>query len=138
MIKYILFFMVASLVVSTGATASEQLVVVAHTQAPLRSLEKHEIRNLFMGGMLDNLTPVAFAPGVKERLIFNTRIVGLTESRIQSYWAQMRFSGRSHPPVEVQTVDEMLDYLLQHEDCVGYLPAGMELPPSLSVIYQLQ
>lgn len=136
MIKYILFAMIVILTVSTGVKASEQIVVVAHLRTPLSSLEKHEIRNLFMGGVLDNLSPVTYVPGVKERLIFNTRILGLTESRIQSYWAQMRFSGRNHPPVEVKTIDEMLDYLLQHEGSVGYLPADKALPPPLTVIYK--
>ncbi|MBU2979637.1 hypothetical protein KO501_15500 [Alteromonas sp. C1M14] len=134
--KHILVALLVSLVVNVKVNASDEIVVVAHTLTSPPSLEKHEIRNLFMGGASDKLTPVMFVPGVKERLIFNTRVVGLTESRIQSYWAQMRFSGRNHVPVEVETVDDMLEYLLQHEGSVGYLPADISLPPQLTIIYK--
>lgn len=118
-----------------SANVSAQVVVVANLGEKNTSMEKAEIRNLFMGGIGGQLDPVTLSPGIRERHMFNTLIVGLTESRIQSYWAQMRFSGRNHEPVEVESVEAMLRYLLENEGSVGYLPADFPVPRSLTVLY---
>ncbi|GAC21788.1 hypothetical protein GARC_4851 [Paraglaciecola arctica BSs20135] len=48
-----------------------------------------------------DLRAIALPPESQTRVLFNTKMVGLTESRIQSCWAQMRFSGRKKPPTEL-------------------------------------
>ena len=129
--------LLVSAIYSTGSLADSQIMVVANVGAAPPALEKSEIRNLFMGGVSQlALHPVALTPGTRERLIFNTRIVGLTESRVQSYWAQMRFSGREKPPVEVDSVNAMIRYLLNNEGRVGYVPANTPLPAELTVLYK--
>lgn len=122
------------LLCSTAVKA--QVVVVANLGEENTSMKKADIRNLFMGGISGYLDPVTLSPGIRERHMFNTLVVGLTESRIQSYWAQMRFSGRNKQPVEVESVDAMLRYLMQHEGSVGYLPADYPIPQSLTVLYK--
>jgi hypothetical protein len=68
------------------------------------------------------------------RIDFNTKLVGLTESRIQAYWAQMRFTGRSKPPVEFRSTKEIIAYLLKEENAVAYLPADTKIPDELTVV----
>ena len=68
--------------------------------------------------------------------IFNAKIITLPESRIQSYWAQMRFSGRMTPPKEFDTLEAMLAYISNNKGAVGYIPAETELPEHLTVIYE--
>lgn len=130
-----LTLILALLMSSQPAKASDEIIVVAHLAEPAGTMQKHEVRNLFMGGASSGLEPVTLVPGAQTRLIFNARIVGLTESRIQSYWAQMRFSGRNKAPVQVQSVDAMMEYLLENQGSVGYLPADVTLPETLTVLY---
>jgi hypothetical protein len=47
----------------------------------------------------------------------------------------MKFSGRNKPPTSVDSVDEMISYLNENEASIGYLPEGVELPDSLTVIF---
>ena len=124
----------STLLTTLPALAANEIVVVANLPIPVK-MEKHEIRNLFMGGATSELEPVTLEPGTQERLIFNARVVGLTESRIQSYWAQMRFSGRNRAPVQVSTVEAMKQYLVENEGSVGYLPADTKVPENLTVLY---
>ena len=70
------------------------------------------------------------------RSIFNAKIITLPESRIQSYWAQMRFSGRMTPPKEYGTLEAMLAYIANNKGAVGYIPAETELLDHLTVIYK--
>ena len=128
----------ALLTLSGASFASERVVVVANIAQSSVTLTKSQVRDLFMSGTspeLLSLTPVSIAPGEQSRMIFNTRIIGLPESRIQAYWAQMRFSGRLTPPKEVKSAEQMLDYLRTNEGSVGYLPESTQLPEGLKVVY---
>ena len=59
----------------------------------------------------------------------------MAESRIQSYWAQMKFTGRLTPPEEVRNEREMLAYLTHNKGSIGYLTADTELPEDLVVLF---
>lgn len=69
------------------------------------------------------------------RVIFNTKVVGLTESRIQSYWAQMRFTGRRTAPKEIDGSKSIISYLESNEGAVSYLPEGSKIPDGLTILY---
>ena len=69
------------------------------------------------------------------RITFNTKFIGLTESRIQSYWAQIKFTGRGTPPLELPSVAEIIKYLQANPHIAAYLPDDIELPEDLTVIY---
>lgn len=115
--------------------SAEGVVVVANLDEPIK-LSREQVRNLYMGASLgQQLTPIALTPSNRLRLIFNTQVIGLSESRIQSYWAQMRFTGRSRPPQEVENEDDLLRELLSQPRTVGYWPASMPVPERLVVVY---
>ena len=82
-----------------------------------------------------DLQPVALPPGNRTRSLFNIKIVGLSDSRVQSYWAQMKFTGRRPPPQIVNSEKAMVQYLLDTPDSIGYLTADTDLPEDLIVIY---
>ena len=111
-----------------AAIAQDNIWVVANVS------ESSLANNSYTQGM--GLHPVAMAPGNRLRSIFNAKIITLPESRIQSYWAQMRFSGRMTPPKEFDTLEAMLAYISNNKGAVGYIPAETELPEHLTVIYE--
>lgn len=116
---------------------SNDVLVVANPTSALSSLSRSEIRQVFMGGTLSRkYEPVGLSVGDKTRIQFNTKVIGLTESRIQSYWAQLLFSGRSKAPKEFDEVNEILNYVATVDNAVGYVPAGTEIPSNLVVIYR--
>ncbi|TPV56865.1 hypothetical protein FJ444_13995 [Aestuariibacter sp. GS-14] len=116
---------------------SRDVVVVANVDNKDIRLDKRAVRNLFMGNAIDVLLePVSLPPETLTRAVFNTKVIGLTESRIQSYWSQMRFSGRSKPPREMQDIDDLLAYISTHKDTVAFFPADTPIPDHLTVVYQ--
>lgn len=130
-----LFFTALLSISATSANADNELLVVMNiAEAP--TLTKQQIRHVFMGGRLSRKYKAINLPsGHPLRIKFNTKIIGLTESRIQSYWAQMKFTGRSKPPIEVNSTEELLSRLVATEGSMAYLPAGLTLPQGLTVIY---
>lgn len=116
---------------------TESIVLVANTDNKNLTLEKWQARDLFMGNSGDiALEPVGLAPSLSLRTVFNTRVVGLTESRIQAYWAQMRFSGRNKPPKAFASEQEALNYVRQNKNTVTYISASQNIPPGLVIVYQ--
>lgn len=129
-------FCLLSLNVTTSFAKEHDIMVVANIDNTSVRLNKIDIRNLFMGNASDIvLEPVSLPPETLARAVFNTKVIGLTESRIQSYWSQMRFSGRSRPPKELPTVDELITYVSNHKDTVAFVPADAQIPSHLTVIY---
>jgi len=130
--------LLALLLISTFTSKAEGLIIVANTSNENIQVEKRQVRDIFMGNNSQlSLKPVALSPSSSVRFTFNTKIVGLTESRIQSYWTQMRFSGRKRPPEEFDTVEQLLEHVQENENTVTYIPVNTEIPQGLTVIYQI-
>ena len=113
------------------------VLVVANTAERDLKLTRIEVRNLFMGEASDlALDAIALPPDNLTRVLFNTKVMGLAESRIQAYWAQMRFSGRKQPPREFRNEAEALQYVLANEGAVGYFSQDTPLPEGLVILYR--
>lgn len=127
---------------SHSSFSSEQnyrLLIVANIDDPSIHLTRTEVRNLFMGSALKyDLHAVILPPESNTRVIFNTKVVGLTESRIQSYWAQMRFSGRKKEPKQIANEQEVIEYLMSHQGAITYLSAEASIPKELTVLLKIR
>jgi len=136
--KNLLFASLVSLVVSQHAISSNSIMVIANTQDASIEPTRQEIRNLFMGSVLSyDLKAITLPPENRARVLFNTKVVGLTESRIQSYWAQMRFSGRKTQPKELASEVLVIEYLQTHPGTVSYVSADAEIPNDLTILFQI-
>jgi hypothetical protein len=136
--KNLLFIYLIGLFFPHYAMSSDSIVVVANTQDTSIKPTRQEIRNLFMGNVISyDLRAVALPQKNQIRVLFNTKIIGLTESRIQSYWAQMRFSGRKTQPIEISSQTLVIAYLQAHPGTVSYISADMEIPVNLTVLFQI-
>jgi len=119
--------------------ARETILIVANIDDKALKLTRQEVRNIFMGGTSPyELTAIALPAENITRVLFNTRVVGLTESRIQSYWAQMKFSGRKRPPKELNSEQLVVSFLEDNQGAVGYLPAHVDIPSDLTVIFEMK
>jgi ABC-type phosphate transport system substrate-binding protein len=122
---------------ATYAQPSADIVVVANISGDLTTLSKNEIRQVFMGGTLSRkYHAVGLATGSKTRIMFNNKVIGLTENRIQSYWAQLVFTGRSEPPKEFDSIEGLINHLSSTKNAIGYLPADIPVPDNLVILYQ--
>lgn len=134
-----LTFLLATLVCSSTWAASpavSNIIVIGNLGSEQTTLSRDEVRNIYMGSNSKNLKPVALPPNNIARIIFNTKVIGLTESRIQSYWAQMRFTGRNKPPMELDTDTDIIHYLQKHPRAIGYTSVDTPIPSDLTIVYQ--
>jgi hypothetical protein len=121
-----------------AAPSANDLLVVANIDNAELSLSKQQVKSLFMGSLQGyDFIVATLPPSSLERVKFNTLVIGLTEERIQSYWAQMQFTGRKFPPKQIETISELLNFMEQTPGAVSYLPASIALPASLKVLYRV-
>ncbi|WP_158768320.1 hypothetical protein [Paraglaciecola sp. L1A13] len=138
MTKYLILFIFSCLIFIHDVSASTGVIVVANTADKSIKLNRQQVRNLFMGGAVPyELEAISLPSDNQTRVLFNTKVVGLTESRIQSYWAQMRFTGRKRAPKEMDSESSVLEYIENNVGAVGYLPEGTAIPDNLTVIYSI-
>jgi len=139
--KYLLLFITISLLFYSSVTLAEpqkvEILVIKNISNPAQALTKNQLRNIFLGRNNYSFEPVI--PPVKtiSRMVFNTKIIGLNESRIQSYYAQMRFSGRARPPKELKTVNDLIQYVVTHPKAITYVPKDTQLPEGIEIIYTI-
>ncbi|MFS1704883.1 hypothetical protein [Alteromonas sp. AMM-1] len=135
-------FMASILVIpvfTLQAQQDEHIIVITQLDTQLNNVNKTMLRNLYMGNLgLGDITPIALAPGELARSVFNVRVVGLTESRIQAYWAQMRFSGRKQRPIEASDPAEAILMVQSTVNTIAYVPAGTVLPKDVKIIFTSQ
>lgn len=137
--RQLVFFLLCFLLLVKSIGVAEAIVVVANTQDKSIHLSRQQVRNLFMGGSIPyDLKAIALPPENQVRVLFNTKVVGLTESRIQSYWAQMRFTGRKVAPKEIENESLVLEYLKNNEMSVGYLPSNTDIPSELTILFEIK
>lgn len=123
---------------SMSSVADDSQLLVVTDVKNIDKLSKNQIRQIYLeGGIQLPVKPLGFKSGDKFRSIFNTKIIGLTESRIESYWAQMKFTGRASPPKEFAKVEDLLGFLQNNSGFIAYLPSDIEVPDSLNVVYVL-
>ena len=110
--------------VGHSAIAAEHLVFTLKGEP--YQLSRQQIKQIFLGGRLEKngviLQPVIFSKGHPWRTVFNIRVMGLTESRLQSYWAQVKFTGKRTPPMQVDDFKQML-LLMQQPGVIGIAQA---------------
>jgi ABC-type phosphate transport system substrate-binding protein len=114
-----------------------EIVIVKNTNNPVKKISKSQLRNVFLGRNTFMFEPVIPPVQTITRIIFNTKIIGLNESRIQSFYAQMRFSGRDRPPKELPTNDDLLYYISTTQNAITYVPKGTALPDNVEIIYTI-
>ncbi|MCU4675797.1 hypothetical protein N7931_09140 [Catenovulum sp. 2E275] len=125
--------------VSPAFAVSELLIVTAKTHKI--ELTRQQIKQLYLGARLSidgmNLQPLALPVGNKWRTVFNTKVMGLNEARIQSYWAQMNFTGRRTAPAEINTVNKLVENVLAIPGTLAYLPDSQVDISKFHIVYRV-
>jgi ABC-type phosphate transport system substrate-binding protein len=122
------------LAVSLGATriafaGTDRFVLIVHPDNPIASVDRDFLRDAYLKKATDwshgeTIRPVDLSSRFEVREVFVREVLRKTPAQLRSYWNQQIFSGKGTPPVEADSIAEMLDYVASNPGAVGYLPAG--------------
>lgn len=135
--KRIYYSLILLLMAHCALAEVNNVKVIVHADSANVSMSQNILRNVFMGaGSTSGFEPINLPVEHPARVVFNTKIIGLTESRIQSYWAQMRFSGRAKQPVELPSTASVIAFIQENPNAMSYVPADTALPENVVVVFQ--
>jgi len=125
----------ALLIALTPSVATAQsFCIVVNAENPTGPLEPAEVAKIFLkksdgwphGGTPMPVDQVASSP-VREA--FSQRLFAKSTAAIKSFWQRNIFSGRNQPPPELASEEEVLAFIRDNSDAVGYVSASRELGP---------
>ncbi len=123
------------------ARADDSLVVVMGSTSGIDSLTREEVINIFLGRFrqLPNgqaALPVDQPSDPALLADFYQRLVNKKPAEIRAYWSRLVFSGKTAPPRQAKSQQDMLQWLSSNPGAVGYMRSD-ERPPQLKVVLTL-
>jgi ABC-type phosphate transport system substrate-binding protein len=127
------FFLLVGLVflVVEGMTSAQDtsFKVVVNAANPIASISKDELSKLFLKKSTTwknghEVVPVDQSERSPVRESFSRQIHDRAVAAIKSYWQQQMFSGRSTPPPTKSSDGELLSFVQQNPDAIGYISSS--------------
>ncbi|MBC3930246.1 hypothetical protein [Undibacterium curvum] len=125
MFKARLFLILFSLLLLCGRAHAE-LVVIANPYSGIDKLSKDEVINLYMGRTRKfanglSALPIDLKNAEHEKAQFYALLVGKEVAEINSYWARLRFSGQGSPPLQAESMEEVVRIVAENKAAIGYV-----------------
>lgn len=121
-----------ALAAAPAPAAAQEFVVIVNAANPVSSLTRGEVSKLFLRKVDhwqngESVLPVDLAQGQPTRESFTKQVHGKSVNAVLAYWQQQIFSGRSMPPVEKPSDEEVAAYVRANPDAIGYVSAAYRL-----------
>jgi len=114
------------LILQPIAESRADVVVIANPRSGIDRLSRDEVINIFLGRFRQlpsglSVQPVDLPATQPEKAIFYLRLVNKDLSEINAYWSRLVFSGRTSPPVQAKSTDDLLDFIAKTPGAIGYV-----------------
>ncbi|NRB39177.1 MAG: hypothetical protein HRU20_12025 [Pseudomonadales bacterium] len=134
-----LFFIVMGLL---PGVVNADLVIVVNEKNSTQELTMQQVRNIFLGRVLEfpngqAAIPVIQPEGSQDRRTFMRRLIHKSESQVNAYWARLMFSGNGSPPRELRDAEEMLNMVSLRPNMIGYMHAS-KVDHRGKIVFRLQ
>lgn len=106
--------------------AMADVVVVANPRSGIDRLSRDEVINIFLGRFRQlpsglSAQPVDLPATQPEKAIFYLWLVNKDLAEINAYWSRLIFSGRTTPPVQAKSTEDVIDFVAKTPGGIGYV-----------------
>ncbi len=106
------------------AISSADVAIIANKSTP--RLEKEYISRIYSAKIKvmpngKKVSPMDLPDGDKDRSVFYRHMSNKNEVQMRAYWSRLVFTGAGDPPVVVDDSEEVLSYIREHENAIGYV-----------------
>lgn len=117
----------SALILCANQSLAEDLLLVTHSDSNI-SISRDHLKRLFFGKIssLPNgrkVTAVVFTKNELQFQQFTKKYLGRTSQQIRSFWAKQLFTGKGTLPVQVKSMQEMIELVSSSDEYIGYIPA---------------
>lgn len=114
------------LILPLVAEAMADVVVVANPRSGIDRLSRDEVINIFLGRFRQlpsglSVQPVDLPATHPEKATFYLRLVNKDLAEINAYWSRLVFSGRTEPPVQAKSTEDLVEFIAKTPGAIGYM-----------------
>ena len=103
------------------------IAVIVNPASGVDSMSREEVSHLFLG-RIKHLSPGVTAvviDSTPQREAFYQSLVGRGITEIDAYWARLRFSGRTQPPLRLGDANAVLERVAHERGAIGYVDSAL-------------
>jgi hypothetical protein len=120
-------------------TEDAGFVIIVNQSNPANELQASQLSKIFMKRVVTwvggaEIMPVDQLAESQVRRAFSEAIHGKPTAPIVAYWQQQIFSGRSIPPPERRSDEEVILYVQENQNAIGYVSGLAKLGSGVKVI----
>jgi len=99
------------------------IVVIVNVNNSTDAMSAREVRKLFLGKSrkLPDGSRAVLVSNQPIQTRFNRSALGKKDSQVKSAWSRLQFSGRAKPPVVISNPAEVVRFVSENENAVGYV-----------------
>jgi ABC-type phosphate transport system substrate-binding protein len=121
-----------SLLASSALAEERAYRLVAHPSNPTVSVDRRFLADAFLKKVTrwptgERLRPVDLSAESLARKRFSDDVLNRSVPAVKSYWQQQIFSGRDVPPPELDSDEQVLQYVLKNPSALGYVSAAADV-----------
>jgi ABC-type phosphate transport system substrate-binding protein len=120
---------------AVGASGSIPKVgyrVICNVNNPIDWVDRQFLEDVFLKKVRSwpgdrTIRPVDLEPRSPVRRQFTDEVLRRSVDSIRVYWQQRIFAGRELPPPEVETDEEVIQFVLRDRGAIGYVSGGITI-----------
>lgn len=121
-----------------GNASAAPIKIIVNTQNQTKEVSRKFLSEAFLKKIVfwengESIVPVDREFDADSRKEFSNRILNKSVTAVRSYWQQMIFSGQAIPPVELNSEDQVIQFVNTHVNAVAYIAETTVLKPKLKV-----
>ncbi|AOF81479.1 hypothetical protein BSY238_1775 [Methyloversatilis sp. RAC08] len=110
-----------------AAAAAHGIAVIVNPDSGIDSISREEVSHLFLGRIKHLLpgTPAVVIDTLPLRQAFYQALVRRGLPEIDAYWARLRFSGRTQPPMQIESAEMVIERVARDRNAIGYIDGAL-------------
>jgi len=116
---------------------AENFVVITHKDNPITTLNKSEIRSIYLKKRRfwdgTKLLALNLPPNHMLRQNFEKSILQMSASNIEMYWLKQHYKGH-RPPYRLESIKSVVLFIKKVKGAIGYIPESL-VDSNVKVIY---
>lgn len=133
--KYLIIFLIFILNINFAYCH----VIIVNKANPISKLSKSEIRNIYLGNTINwkdsrKIQIVDYNSESELREVFSDDFLYLSPNKVSMIWLKVTLSGKMSPPKILYKSKDVVKYISDNPDAIGYIDSSNDLPADVKVI----
>jgi len=109
-----------------GADTTSEVRIIVNPRNPVTALDRKFVADAFLKKVTrwphdELIRPADLDPRSSVRRRFSDDVLKRSVGAVKSYWQQLVFSGRGVPPPELDSEDQVVQFVLRNPGAIGYV-----------------